>query len=116
MRVATQWWDVECVVYGRVECYVKHGSGMWSWVWSRSDVVEWRNYARHVERPVKCGDSDVAGGVHNVATYGVIWNVAWSAWNAARNVKWGAVRDVAVSEIHNVTDMVRFEMWYRTEE
>ena len=31
-----------------------------------------RNYARHVERPVKCGDSDVAGGVHNVATYGVI--------------------------------------------
>ena len=23
-----------------VECYVKHGSGMWNWVWSQSDVVE----------------------------------------------------------------------------
>ena len=29
-----KWWDVECggVLTCDVECYVKHGSGMWNWV------------------------------------------------------------------------------------
>ena len=85
-----KWWD--CVESGGVlmcdvECYMKHGSGMWNWVWSRSAVVEW------------CTE-DVVRCIKDVANIWRDLNVAWSTWNVAlcqwyvSNVKWGAMRDV----------------------